>query len=105
MALGVALARAIDRLDVGRWVTGDTIGYIRTASGNEIDLAPVNVPTASVPGATVPIECKWIDHGWRAEAKVVGGKYGRGIVATTSLLDLDHPAWAVPAPLVALLLN
>jgi uncharacterized protein len=105
MALGVALARSIDRLDEGRWVTGDTIGYRRTASGNEIDLAPVQVPTASTPAATVPIEAKWIDHGWRAEAKVVEGRYGRGIVATKSLLDVGTPAWAVPAPLVALLLN
>jgi hypothetical protein len=45
MALGVALARAIDHLDEGRWVAGDTIGYARTGSGNEVDLAPVSVPS------------------------------------------------------------
>lgn len=105
MALGVALARAIDVLDEGRWVAGDTIGYTRTASGNEVDLAPVAVPTPAGPGTTTPIECKWIDQGWRAEAKVVEGKFGAGVVATKSVLDLDSPAWAVPAPLVALLLG
>jgi hypothetical protein len=31
-------------------------------------------------------------------------KYAGGVLATESLLDVDHPAWAVPAPLVALLI-
>jgi hypothetical protein len=104
MALGVTLARAVDALDEGRWVAGDTIGYIRTASGREVDLAPVPVPSPSGPVRSVPIESKWVDAGWRSEAKVVEAKYAAGILATKSLLDLDHPTWAVPAPLVALLL-
>jgi hypothetical protein len=102
MALGVTLARAVDALDEGRWVAGDTIGYIRTASGREVDLAPV--PSPSGPVRSVPIESKWVDSGWRSEAKVVEAKYAAGILATKSLLDLDHPTWVVPAPLVALLL-
>ncbi len=105
MIVGVAMARAIDQLDEGRWVAADTIGYARTASGNEVDLATVIVPSNAGPARTVPIECKWIDHGWRAEAKVIEGKYGRGIVATKSVLHLDHASWAVPAPLTALLLG
>jgi len=36
---------------------------------------------------------------------VVEGKYSAGVPATKSILDLDHPAWAVPAPLVSLLLK
>ena len=105
MAVGVALARALDRLDEGRWVAGDTIGYARTASGNEVDLAPVSVPTPAGPTLSIPIESKWVDAHWRAEAKVVEGKYSAGVLATKSILNLDHPAWAVPAPLVSLLLN
>jgi predicted AAA+ superfamily ATPase len=104
MALGVALARAVDRLDEGRWVAGDTIGYTRTASGNEVDLAPVPVPSTAGPVRSVPLESKWVDAGWRSEAKVVEAKYAGGILATKSVLDLDHPAWGGPAPLVALLL-
>ncbi|HUZ44223.1 MAG TPA: hypothetical protein VMU63_07430 [Acidimicrobiales bacterium] len=39
-----------------------------------------------------------------------GGQDHRGqvqlrVVATKSILDLVHPAWAIPAPLVALLLG
>ncbi len=104
-ALGVALARRIDHLDEGRWVAGDTIGYTRTGSGNEIDLVPVTVPSGGTTLESVPIEGKWVDDGWRSEAKVIESKFHRGILATKSLLDLDHPSWAIPAPLVALMLE
>ena len=104
-AVAVALARAIDDLDEGRWVAGDTIGYIRTGGGKEVDLGPVAVPTTSGSMTTVPLEAKWVDAGWRAEAQVVEKKYGRGILATKSILSMEHPTWAVPAPLLALLLN
>ncbi len=102
--LAVTLARAIDDLEEGRWTSGDTIAYARTLSGNEIDLAPVYVPTPAGPVPSVPIECKWIDQGWRAESKTIDGKYNRGLLATKSVLDTSGPVWAVPAPLVALLL-
>lgn len=103
--LGVTVARAIDRLQPGRWLASDTIGYTRTKSGGEIDLLPVVVPSAGGTQTTVPMESKWVDTGWRAEARAIEAKYGAGIVATQSILDLDHPSWAVPAPLVALLLE
>jgi len=103
--LAVTLARRLDDLNEGRWADGDTIGYSRTGSGAEIDLAPVRIPSPSGAGMTTPIESKWVDTGWKHEAKTIGGKYGHGIVATKSILDLDHHVWAVPAPLVALLLE
>jgi uncharacterized protein len=103
--LAVALARSIDDLDEGRWAANDTIGYSRTASSNEIDLAPVTVPTTAGQAATTPIESKWVGTGWRAEARVLVAKHEGGIVATKSILDLEHSTWAVPAPLVALLLE
>ncbi|WP_022900744.1 ATP-binding protein [Humibacter albus] len=103
-ALGVTLARAIEALDEGRWLSDDAIGYARTESNNEVDFAPVRVPVAGTHSLTVPIEAKWVDAGWRGEARVIDGKYGRGILATKSVLDTDGGVWAVPAPLVALLL-
>ena len=54
---------------------------------------------------TVPVESKWVDDGWRGEARVIDGKYGRGILATKSVLHTEGEVWAVPAPLVALLLR
>ena len=105
IALGVSLARAIDGLEESRWVADDTIGYSRTSSGNEIDFSPVRVPTEEGSGLTIPIESKWVDDGWRREALVLEGRYGRGVMATKSILDLEHPSWAIPAPLVACLLG
>ena len=70
------------------WVADDTIGYSRTSSGNEIDFSPVRVPTEEGSGLTIPIESKWVDDGWRREALVMEGRYGRGVMATKSILDL-----------------
>lgn len=104
-AIGVALARVIDALQAGRWVASDTIGYVNTRSGHEVDFAPVPVPAGGQVRMTVPLEGKWVDTGWRKEALVIEGKYPEGILATKSILDMTYPAWAVPAPLVALLLE
>ena len=103
-ALGVALATAVERCDEGRWTAGDTVGYVRTDSAKEVDFGPLALPSAASTRWSVPIEGKWVDAGWRAEAQVVEKKYGAGVLATKSILDLSNPAWAVPAPLVALLL-
>ena len=103
-ALGVALATAVEARDEGRWIAGDTIGYIRTDSGNEVDFGPVSLASSAGRRSSVPIEAKWVDSGWRAEAQVMEKKYRSGIMATKSILDLGNPTWAVPAPLVALLL-
>ena len=103
--IGVALARVLDDLEPGRWEDDDSIGYLRTGGGKEIDFAPVTVPSASGTARTVPIESKWVSSGWRAEARVIEGKFAAGVVATRTLLDASKPAWALPAPVLALLLE
>jgi len=103
--LGVGLARCLDDITEGRWVDGDTIGYSRCGSGGEVDFAPVHVGLSSGVGWTTPIESKWVDTSWRSQARSITARYGRGIVATKSVLDVTGPVWAAPAPLVALLLN
>jgi predicted AAA+ superfamily ATPase len=105
MTIGVALARTIDDLEEGRWVTGDTIGYVRTSGEHQVDLGPVTVPSANGPAVTVPLESKWVEQGWKGAARTIDGKYGRGILATKSVLDTTGNTWAVPAPLLALLLQ
>lgn len=103
--LAVALAATIDNLQPGRWMTGDTIGYVRTGSGQVIDFGPVAVPGPNGSRWTTPIEAKWVVDGWRSEARTIEGRYKAGIVATKNVTRLDTPAWAIPAPLLALLLN
>ncbi len=41
---------------------------------------------------------------WRAEARTIDGKYERGVLATKSILDTSTRVWAVPAPLLTLLM-
>lgn len=102
--IGVTQARAIDVIDEGRLLHGDTIGYVRTTNDKEIDLGPVVVPTSAGAATTVPLESKWVDHGWKSEARTMSAKFNAGILATKSVLDLEGHVWAVPAPLVALVL-
>jgi hypothetical protein len=35
----------------------------------------------------------------------VENKYNAGVLATRNFLDMKHDAWAVPAPMVAMLLR
>lgn len=102
---GLHLARAIDHIDGGRLIANDTIGYARTGAGNEVDLLPVPVTGPAGPTRTVPLEGKWVDGRWRSDARTIEGEYGQGILATKSILSTDHPTWAIPAPLLALLLQ
>lgn len=103
--VGIALARAIDEIEPGRWDDDDTVGYLRTSAGNEIDFAPVAIHSPSGLAHTLPIESKWVASGWRAPAKVIEGKFAAGILATRTVLDTSHPAWALPAPVLTLLLD
>jgi uncharacterized protein len=102
--LAMHLARAIDDIDEGRLVVNDTIGYARSSSGNEIDLLPIPTSSSAGPTRTVAIEAKWVDGQWRSEARAIEARYANGILATKSILSTEHPAWAIPAPLLALLL-
>lgn len=88
-----------------RWQDDDSIGYIRTGAGREIDLAPTPVPSSSGTQRTVPIEAKWVAAGWRAEARVIEGKFGAGVLGTRTMLDTSRRVWALPAPVLALLLE
>jgi len=103
--LAVALARAIDATEPDRWAANDSIGYLRTGNGTEVDFAPVPARGPSGPMMTTPIEAKWMTTGWRSDARTIEGKFARGVVATRTITNLQHLSWAMPAPVVALLLN
>jgi predicted AAA+ superfamily ATPase len=104
-ALAAALARRIERLHPGRLLEGRAIGYGRTSGGREVDFAPMPIRVGGMTTSTTPLESKWVSSAWRREALVVENKYGRGVLATKDILDTTHPVWALPAPLVALLLG
>ncbi|MGH3925805.1 MAG: hypothetical protein ACRDTT_23585, partial [Pseudonocardiaceae bacterium] len=104
-ALAVALGAAVENHQVGRWLTQDVLGYLRSGSGNEIDFAPLPLPTSAGEARTTPLESKWVSQGWRAASRGIGQKLGYGIAATKSVLDLGQRVWAILAPVVALVLG
>ncbi|QSB13543.1 ATP-binding protein [Natronosporangium hydrolyticum] len=104
-SLAVTVARVVEAHSPGRWLAGDTVGYARTASGAEVDVAavPINGPAGGE--QTPPLEVKWVPSGWRPAAAGLARKCGRGIVATKTATDYSGPVWALPAPVVSLLLS
>ncbi|MGH3565449.1 MAG: ATP-binding protein [Pseudonocardia sp.] len=105
-SLARELAQATDRVHPDRFVEGRAIRYSRAGAGGEVDFAPVPIAVAGVRSRTVAVESKWVSRQWRGEALAVRRRFGGGVLATKDLVDIDDPeVWAVPAPMVALLLN
>ena len=50
-------------------------------------------------------ESKFVDEKWRRESQTVQAQFGRGVLATRTAYDLRRDVWAVPACLLAYLLN
>jgi uncharacterized protein len=105
LVLGMELAKSIHRLHPDRFVEQRSIRYVRTGGGREVDFGPVTVRSGGQASLSVPLESKWVSSNWRSESLVMRGRFGRGIVATKDIIDLSDVVWAVPSPIVALLLN
>ena len=90
---------------VALYTDGNLVGTKRSNADGTFDFGPVPVPTAAGTAVTIPLEAKWVTRGWRSEALVTENRFGRGVLATKNITDFSHPAWAVPAPAVALLLG
>jgi len=75
--------------------------YYRTKNGQEIDLVSEHF-------GGLAIESKYIDSGnWNSASRIIDGSGWAGIVATRSVLDIETDAntWAVPAGMLAYLLD
>jgi acyl CoA:acetate/3-ketoacid CoA transferase beta subunit len=103
--LALELARAINELHPDRFVEQRAVMYARSGSGNEVDFAPLPVHRGGTETRTAPLEAKWVTHNWRSEALVMRGRYGVGVLGAKNIVDLDGDIWAIPAPMVALLLQ
>jgi uncharacterized protein len=102
--LALELGRAINELHPERFVEQRAVMYARSGSGNEVDFAPP-VHRGGTETRTAPLEARWVTHNWRSEALVMRGRYGAGVLGTKDIVDLDGAIWAIPAPMVALLLQ
>ncbi len=102
MMLGMAIRRAA--ITSGReWDGDDFLFYHRTPTGKEIDFVSPLLGENAVEG-------KFTDGRWRREAITVNASEWRGILATDSVLEIEtedarHRAWAVPAGLLAYLID
>jgi hypothetical protein len=96
--LGVALARQAEAVHPGTYPRFESVLFHRSATGSEVDFVSPHPPT-------VPLESKYTDGPWRREAQTMRAEFGSGVMATRSLLEFDRHIWAVPAAMVALLLE
>jgi uncharacterized protein len=103
-ALGVCSARSVAALHPERLIEQRAVMYLRTES-SEVDFAPMPISVGGSSTRSTPVESKWVESGWKAEARTISGRFGRGVLATKNIIDLSQDVWAVPAPIVALLLN
>lgn len=95
--IGLALARSIERERPMSFTEANGVLYERTKTGNEIDFVG--------PDLGVAFEAKYGQRHWRQEAKTIEANYSAGILATTDIYNTDHPAWAVPASILAWVLG
>lgn len=95
--LGLELLRNIERQAPGRLTGFDELMYQRTST-KDVDFCGPRLDR-------IAFEAKYVDSGWKREARTVRAAYGAGVLATRGVLDTSGDVWAVPAPLLAWLLN
>lgn len=97
--IGLAVVRAVTRQAPTAFIESDCVMYERTETDAEIDFVG--------PELDVPFECKYTDATWRREAQTMRARYGKGVVVTRTPLAVgaDEPVWAIPAGIVAWLLD
>ncbi len=105
--VGVALLRSLDAAwshgggaDVGYGSVSDAdqVLYYRSSTGAEIDFVGRSF------GGTA-VESKYVDGGWRRAAATLRASPWRGVMATRSVVEWGDDVVALPAPILALLLE
>lgn len=95
--IGLALLRQLEAEQPGTYADFTSTMYVKTST-KEVDFAGPRI-------GRLGFEGKYVDGGWKQEAVTVRSQFGRGVLATRSILDVSGDVWAVPAALVGWLLN
>lgn len=95
--IGLVLARASERERAGSFVDSSDVMYERTPTKAEIDFVG--------PRLGVAVESKYVDSGWKREARTLRSRHGAGVLATRRALDVSGDVWAVPAGVFAWLVD
>jgi hypothetical protein len=97
--IGLSLLRQREAAEPGSYTRFDSVMYRRTATKGEIDFVGPWMDG-------VPFESKYVDGAWRREAQTARAAYGgAAVLATRSVVDRDGRALAIPAPILALMLE
>jgi len=97
--LGLSLLRQRESAEPGSYIRFESLMYRRTATKGEIDFVGPWLDG-------VPFESKYVDGAWRRDAQTARAAYdGAVVLATRSVVDYDGRARAIPAPIVALMLE
>jgi uncharacterized protein len=97
--LGLSLLRQREAAEPGSYIRFESLFYRRTVTKSEIDFVGPWMDG-------VPFESKYVDGAWRRDAQTARAAYqGAAVLATRSVVDHDQRARAVPAPIIALMLE
>ncbi len=97
--IGLSLLRQREAAEPGSYVRFESVMYRRTATRSEIDFVGPWMDG-------VPFESKYVDGAWLRDAQTARtGFAGAAVVATRSVVDYRGQARAIPAPIVALMLE
>lgn len=96
--IGMALLRQGEAERPGSFIRFGAVMFERTPARKEIDFVGPWL-------GGVPFEAKYVDGGWARESRTALAAYGTGVLATRSVIDLDRPVRALPAAIVAWLLD
>jgi hypothetical protein len=96
--LGVCLLRAVARAAHLAILDEAALLVQRNPdTGSEIDFVGPLLQT--------PIESKYVSQKWRGERRMLDEHHGCGILATRDILDLSENIWAIPAGLLAWIID
>lgn len=96
--LGLALVRGIERDQPGSYMEFDRVLYHRSATHREIDFVGRDF-------GGIAIESKYVDGRWRGESRTLEASRWRGIIATRTQIEVEEDLAAIPASLLAYLLD
>ena len=96
--LAVALARAFERERQGALIEGTEVRYwVSEATRKEIDFVGPRIGTG--------FESKYVDQGWRGEARTLIARGPGGVVATRGVYSRDADAFAIPIGMLVWLIG
>jgi predicted AAA+ superfamily ATPase len=96
--MGLTLLRRIETERPGTFADFTSLMYARTSTKKEIDFVGPLLGNLGVEG-------KYVDDKWKQESLTLKARFGRGILATRSIFDITDDIWAVPAGMLAWLIN